>query len=171
MVTGGVEAGQHFATLPFDHLLFTGSTAIGRRVYLAAAANLTPVTLELGGKSPAIVCPDYPLDKAARSISFGKFLNAGQTCIAPDYVLVPRAKAEAFAEAVLADARRSYPAIAGNADYSCVISERHRRRLDEAPSRPRAMPARRCSPTRTKARASAARSGRRSCSARRRARC
>ena len=129
VVTGGVEAGEHFATLPFDHLLFTGSTSIGRKVYLAAAANLTPVTLELGGKSPAIVCPGYSLDKAARSISFGKFLNAGQTCIAPDYVLLPEGQAAAFAEAVLADARKSYPAIAGNEDYSCVISERHRHRL------------------------------------------
>ena len=132
VVTGGVEVGQHFAALPFDHLLFTGSTAIGRKVYQAAAANLTPVTLELGGKSPAIVCPDYPLAKAARSIAFGKFLNAGQTCIAPDYVLVPKGSEQAFAEAVLADARVAYPAIADNADYSAVISERHRRRLADA---------------------------------------
>ena len=132
VVTGGVETGQHFATLPFDHLLFTGSTAIGRKVYQAAAANLTPVTLELGGKSPAIVCEDYPLDKAARSIAFGKFLNAGQTCIAPDYVLVPKGREQAFAEAVLADARRAYPAVAGNPDYSGVISERHRQRLASA---------------------------------------
>ena len=132
VVTGGVEAGQHFATLPFDHLLFTGSTPIGRKVYQAAAANLTPVTLELGGKSPAIVCPDYPLDKAARSVAFGKFLNAGQTCIAPDYVLVPKGREEAFAEAVLAVARRSYPAVAANEDYSGVVSERHRQRLSRA---------------------------------------
>jgi len=132
VVTGGIEVGDAFARLPFDHLLFTGSTAIGRKVYLAAAANLTPVTLELGGKSPAIVCPDYPLAKAARSISFGKFLNAGQTCIAPDYVLVPEGNERAFAEAVLADARKSYPQVGTNPDYSCVISERHRRRLVEA---------------------------------------
>lgn len=132
VVTGGVETGQFFATLPFDHLLFTGSTAIGRKVYLAAAANLTPVTLELGGKSPAIVCAGFPLDKAARSIAFGKFLNAGQTCIAPDYVLVPKGQEEAFAEAVLADARRGYPTIAANADYSGVVSERHRQRLADA---------------------------------------
>jgi coniferyl-aldehyde dehydrogenase len=129
VVTGGVEVGAAFADLPFDHLLFTGSTAIGRKVYQAAAANLVPVTLELGGKSPVVICPDYPLAKAARSIAFGKFINAGQTCIAPDYVLVPRAKAEAFAEAVLAQAKRSYPAIAGNDDYSAVISPRHRERL------------------------------------------
>jgi coniferyl-aldehyde dehydrogenase len=132
VITGGVEVGQAFADLPFDHLLFTGSTAIGRKVYQAAAANLTPVTLELGGKSPAIVCPDYDLAKAARSIAFGKFVNAGQTCIAPDYVLVPEGKERAFAEAVMAQVRRSYPAIAGNDDYSGLISERHRRRLADA---------------------------------------
>lgn len=137
VVTGGVEAGQAFASLPFDHLLFTGSTAIGRKVYQAAAANLTPVTLELGGKSPAIVCPDYDLEKAARSIAFGKFLNAGQTCIAPDYVLVPDGKAEAFAKALIAEARRSYPAIAGNDDYSAIISPRHHQRLAEAVERAR----------------------------------
>jgi coniferyl-aldehyde dehydrogenase len=129
VVTGGVEVGQAFASLPFDHLLFTGSTAIGRKVYQAAAANLTPVTLELGGKSPAIVCPDYDLDKAARSIAFGKFINAGQTCIAPDYVLVPKGKADAFAEALMAQVRRSYPGIAGNPDYSAIISQRHYDRL------------------------------------------
>jgi coniferyl-aldehyde dehydrogenase len=132
VITGGVEVGQAFAALPFDHLLFTGSTAIGRKVYQAAAANLTPVTLELGGKSPAVICPDYPLDKAARSIAFGKFINAGQTCIAPDYVLVPEGQAQAFAEAVLAQARRSYPRIGGNDDYSAVISPRHRDRLVNA---------------------------------------
>ncbi|HEX6375830.1 MAG TPA: coniferyl aldehyde dehydrogenase [Allosphingosinicella sp.] len=131
-VTGGVEVGQAFAGLPFDHLLFTGSTAIGRKVYQAAAANLVPVTLELGGKSPAVVCPDYDLAKAARSVAFGKFVNAGQTCIAPDYVLVPEGKEQAFAEAVIAQARRAYPTVAGNDDYSGLISERHRRRLADA---------------------------------------
>ena len=132
VVTGGVDVGQGFSALPFDHLLFTGSTAVGRLVYQAAAKNLTPVTLELGGKSPAIVCDDYSLEKAAKSIAFGKFLNAGQTCIAPDYVLVPEHKAEAMAEALLAQVRQSYPKIAANADYSGVISDRHRRRLMDA---------------------------------------
>jgi coniferyl-aldehyde dehydrogenase len=132
VITGGVEVGQAFADLPFDHLLFTGSTAVGRKVYQAAAANLVPVTLELGGKSPTLVCPDYDLAKAARSIAFGKFVNAGQTCIAPDYVLVPEGKERAFADAVMAQVRRSYPAIAGNDDYSGMISERHRRRLADA---------------------------------------
>jgi coniferyl-aldehyde dehydrogenase len=132
VVTGGVEVGQTFSSLPFDHLLFTGSTAVGRLVYKAAAENLVPVTLELGGKSPAIVCDDYPLAKAARSIAFGKFLNAGQTCIAPDYVLVPEGKAQAMAEALLAEIRHAYPHIADNPDYSGVISERHRKRLLDA---------------------------------------
>ncbi|HEX9946351.1 MAG TPA: coniferyl aldehyde dehydrogenase [Allosphingosinicella sp.] len=132
VVTGGVEVGQAFASLPFDHLLFTGSTAVGRKVYQAAAANLTPVTLELGGKSPTIVCPGYDCAKAARSIAFGKFVNAGQTCIAPDYVLVPEGRERAFAESVMAQVRRSYPTIAGNDDYSGMISERHRRRLADA---------------------------------------
>lgn len=132
VVTGGVEVGAAFSGLPFDHLLFTGSTEVGLKVYQAAAANLTPVTLELGGKSPAVVCPDYALDKAARSIAFGKFINAGQTCIAPDYVLVPASRAEAFAEQVMSEARRAYPKIAGNDDYSAVISGHHFERLEQA---------------------------------------
>jgi coniferyl-aldehyde dehydrogenase len=132
VVTGGVEAGQAFSALPFDHLLFTGSTAIGRKVYQAAAANLTPVTLELGGKSPALLCDDYDVAKAARSIAFGKFINSGQTCIAPDYVLAPAAKAEAVAHAILAEAKRGYPEVAANGDYSALISERHQRRLGDA---------------------------------------
>jgi coniferyl-aldehyde dehydrogenase len=132
VVTGGVEAGQAFAGLPFDHLLFTGSTEVGRKVYQAAAANLVPVTLELGGKSPVVVCPDYDLARAARSVAFGKFVNAGQTCIAPDYVLVPEGKEREFAEAVMAQVRRAYPTLGGNDDYSGLISERHRRRLADA---------------------------------------
>jgi coniferyl-aldehyde dehydrogenase len=100
VITGGSIA-REFARLPFDHLIFTGSTSTGREVMKAAAENLTPVTLELGGKSPAIVCADYSLEKAARSIAFGKFLNAGQTCIAPDYVLVPSDLCRKFAEEVM----------------------------------------------------------------------
>jgi coniferyl-aldehyde dehydrogenase len=132
VITGGVEVGQAFASLPFDHLLFTGSTAVGRKVYQAAAANLVPVTLELGGKSPTIICPGYDLARAARSIAFGKFVNAGQTCIAPDYVLVPEGTERAFADALMAQVRRSYPSIAGNDDYSGLISDRHRQRLADA---------------------------------------
>jgi coniferyl-aldehyde dehydrogenase len=131
VICGGVEVARAFSSLPFDHLLFTGSTAIGREVMRAAAENLTPVTLELVGKSPAIIAVDYPLHKAARSIAFGKWLNAGQTCVAPDYVLVPADRAAAFADAVMAEARRGYPSIASD-DYTSVISERHRARLSAA---------------------------------------
>ncbi len=130
VVLGGPEVGAAFARLPFDHLLFTGSTSVGRRVMAAAAETLTPVTLELGGKSPAIVCEDYDLARAARSVAVGKFFNAGQTCIAPDYALVPAAKAERFAEAVLAAARKLYPTVEGNPDYTAIINDRHRARLD-----------------------------------------
>lgn len=132
VATGGVDVAEAFSSLPFDHLLFTGSTAVGRRVMRAAAENLTPVTLELGGKSPAIVAPGYDIKAAAKSIAFGKFINAGQTCIAPDYALVPAAQARSFADAVIAAAARSYPSIAGNVDYSAIISERHRIRLRDA---------------------------------------
>ncbi|HVJ56032.1 MAG TPA: coniferyl aldehyde dehydrogenase [Aliidongia sp.] len=129
VVQGGPDVAQSFAGLPFDHLLFTGSTEIGRRVMRAAADNLTPVTLELGGKSPVILCRDYPLKKAARMIALGKFLNAGQTCIAPDYALVPADLTETFAEAMIEETRSLYPAIAGNSDYSSIVSDRHYRRL------------------------------------------
>ena len=132
VATGGADVAQGVSALPFDHLIFTGSTAVGREVMRAAAANLTPVTLELGGKSPALVTPGYPIEKAARSIAFGKFVNAGQACIAPDYALVPEHDALRFAEAVIAQTRRAYPTIAGNEDYSAVITERHRARLSAA---------------------------------------
>ncbi|WP_158971657.1 coniferyl aldehyde dehydrogenase [Chachezhania sediminis] len=136
--TGGVEVAQDFSALPFDHLIFTGSTAVGRKVMQAAAANLTPVTLELGGKSPAILCDDYDVEKAAKSVAFGKFLNAGQTCIAPDYALVPRAKVDTFARAVIDSAMKSYPTLAGNDDYSSIISDRHHARLVAAVDEARA---------------------------------
>lgn len=130
VVLGEVEVGQAFARLPFDHLLFTGSTSVGRQVMLAAATNLTPVTLELGGKSPAIVCASVPLETAAERIAFGKGLNAGQTCVAPDYVLVPRERLDAFAEAYQRAMRRLYPRIADNPDYSAIINTRQLQRLE-----------------------------------------
>jgi len=129
VVTGGLEVGQAFSALPFDHLLFTGSTAAGRQVAMAAARNLTPVTLELGGKSPAIIDPSANLTAAARSIAFGKLLNAGQTCIAPDYVLVPHAQRDAFVQALSRAARQMYGDSAANPDYTAIISERHFSRL------------------------------------------
>ncbi|MDH0302668.1 MULTISPECIES: coniferyl aldehyde dehydrogenase [unclassified Pseudomonas] len=130
VVLGEVEVGQAFARLPFDHLLFTGATSVGRHVMLAAAQNLTPVTLELGGKSPAIVSSDVPLDTAAERIAFGKTLNAGQTCVAPDYVLVPRERLAAFADAYRRAVHRFYPRLTDNPDYSAIINERQLGRLN-----------------------------------------
>ncbi len=129
VVTGGPDVGAAFAGVPFDHLFYTGSTHVGRLVLQAAAKNLTPVTLELGGKSPAIVHPDYPLDKAADAIAGGKTFNAGQTCVAPDYVLVRRDQADALADAIAASIARMYPRLVDNPDYTSVVNERHHRRL------------------------------------------
>jgi len=139
VVTGGPEVGVAFSKLPFDHLFFTGSTAVGRHVMRAAADNLVPVTLELGGKSPAIVHGDFPLDKAVERIVAGKCFNAGQTCIAPDYALVREDQVEAFVEAFRARVAAFYPTLADNADYTSIVNERHYKRvvglLDEARQR------------------------------------
>jgi len=129
VVEGDALVAQAFVRLPFDHLLFTGSTAVGRQVMAAAAANLTPVTLELGGKSPAIVAPGYPLAKAAERIMAGKCVNAGQTCIAPDYVLLPAGQEAAFSAACQAAVAASYPDLVRNDDYTAIINERHFQRL------------------------------------------
>jgi acyl-CoA reductase-like NAD-dependent aldehyde dehydrogenase len=131
VVNGGMEVSQEFASLPFDHLLFTGSTAVGRHIMRAAAENLTPVTLELGGKSPVIVGEDYPLAWAAERIVWGKLLNAGQICIAPDYVLVPQGKEREFAAYAQAAARKHYPKLTGNDDYTAVINDQHYQRLTD----------------------------------------
>ena len=129
VVTGDAEVAQAFSALPFDHLLFTGSTAVGHHVMRAAAANLTPVTLELGGKSPAIVGPGARLDNAAERIVLGKLVNAGQTCIAPDYVLVPRERMGEFIDTARAAASRLYPAIGKQEQYASIISDRQYERL------------------------------------------
>ena len=136
VVNGGVDVGRAFASLGFDHLVFTGSTRIGREVAKLAAANMTPVTLELGGKSPAVILPDYPLDRAARSIVYGKFVNAGQTCIAPDYALVRRGDGERLARLMLAELGRRHPADAPGA--TTVITGAHRTRLVDAIEQARA---------------------------------
>lgn len=128
VVEGDASVAEAFSRLPFDHLLFTGSTAVGRQVMRAAAEHLTPVTLELGGKSPAIVAPGYPLDKAAARILAGKCLNAGQTCIAPDYVLLPAGSERAFVAAARAVVARTYPDWS-RGDYSAIASDRHYARL------------------------------------------
>ena len=130
VVLGEAEVGMAFSTLRFDHLLFTGATSIGRHVMRAAAEHLTPVTLELGGKSPAIVSADVPLKDAAERIAFGKALNAGQTCVAPDYVLVPEDRVEGFVEAYSHAIREFYPTLADNPDYTAIINERQLARLN-----------------------------------------
>ena len=129
VVQGDSAVAAEFAALPFDHLFFTGSTAVGRKVAEAAAVNLTPTTLELGGKSPCIVDASCDLDAAAIKIAHGKLLNAGQTCIAPDYVLLPRGKEAAFGEAFARAVATLFPTIAGNPDYAAIISPRHHARL------------------------------------------
>lgn len=129
VVLGEAEVGAAFSRLPFDHLLFTGATSIGKHVMRAAADNLTPVTLELGGKSPAIVSSDVPLKDAAQRIAFGKSLNAGQTCIAPDYVLVPRERIDDFVNAYRDAVLSFYPTLEDNPDYTAIINERHIERL------------------------------------------
>ncbi|MEE9678059.1 coniferyl aldehyde dehydrogenase [Pseudomonas moraviensis] len=130
VVLGEADVGVAFSRLPFDHLLFTGSTSVGKHVMRAAAENLTPVTLELGGKSPAIVSTDVPLKDAAERIAFGKTLNAGQTCVAPDYVLVPEDRVGAFVEAYRQAVKSFYPTLADNADYTAIINERQLARLN-----------------------------------------
>ncbi|HMN79963.1 MAG TPA: coniferyl aldehyde dehydrogenase [Burkholderiaceae bacterium] len=125
VVNGDASVAQAFCALPFDHLLFTGSTAIGRHVMRAASANLTPVTLELGGKSPAIIGPGADFERAVERVMFGKLMNAGQTCIAPDYVLLPAARIVDFVEAARRVVARMYPAIGASADYTRIVDGRH----------------------------------------------
>jgi coniferyl-aldehyde dehydrogenase len=139
VVEGGADVAEEVTHLHLDHLFFTGSTAVGRKVALAAAANLVPVTLELGGKCPAWIHPDYPIPRAAERIALGKLFNAGQTCIAPDYVLVARGREEALVTELEGAARRTYPGLPATHDYSSVVSARHHERLmgllDDAKSR------------------------------------
>jgi coniferyl-aldehyde dehydrogenase len=131
LFTGGADIGAAFSRLPFGHLLFTGSTAAGKQVMRAAAENLTPVTLELGGKSPAIIADDIPLSDIIERLCFAKSLNAGQTCVAPDYVLIPRAKMESFIGLYMSAFRKMYPALGGNIDYTSIINARSRQRLHD----------------------------------------
>jgi coniferyl-aldehyde dehydrogenase len=125
---GGADVAADFSALPFDHLVFTGSTSVGRKVMAAAAQNLTPVTLELGGKSPAIVCPDFPLEQAAARLATGKWFNGGQTCIAPDYVLIDAPRRDAFVEALRGQLRARYASDAAG-DYTRIINAGQFQRL------------------------------------------
>ena len=129
VITGGPETGATFSGLPFDHLLFTGATSIAYHVMRAAAENLVPVTLELGGKSPVVVSRSADLQKTTDSIMTGKMLNAGQICLAPDYVFVPEESIEEFVEASVRSVSRMYPTLLDNPDYTSVINRRHFDRL------------------------------------------
>jgi coniferyl-aldehyde dehydrogenase len=131
VVTGGQEVAESFARLPFDHLLFTGSTQVGRRVMAAAAEHLVPVTLELGGKCPVIVGRSANLRRAVDRIMLGKLANAGQVCLAPDYVCVPRESVSAFVDEARKWTQNAYPGLPANRDYTSLISVRHLQRAEE----------------------------------------
>ncbi len=126
---GGAEVGAAFAALPFDHLLFTGSTAVGRKVLAAAAPNLTPVTLELGGKAPAIIAPDFPVALAAARIATGKWVNAGQTCIGVDYALIDAPRRDALVQALRREVATRYGDLRDAADYTRIINDAQYARL------------------------------------------
>jgi coniferyl-aldehyde dehydrogenase len=126
---GEVAQAQAFSHLPFNHIVFTGSPAVGHHIMRAASQNLTPVTLELGGKSPALVSSAGPLADAAERIAHGKAFNSGQICVSPDYALVPRGQVDEFASAVQASFRRFYPTVQGNHEYTSMACEPHAQRI------------------------------------------
>ncbi len=132
IIEGGPEIAEAFCAQAFDHLFYTGSTAIGRKVAAAAAETLTPLTLELGGKSPVLVDPDYPLKDLVHPLAWGRFLNAGQTCVAPDHVfsIGDGARTHQIAEAVIAQTQVFYPDFSTNPDYTSIIADRHFQRLE-----------------------------------------
>lgn len=125
MITGGPDVGAAFSGLPFDHLMFTGATSIGRHVMRAAADNLTPVTLELGGKSPVVIGRSADMAKTAARVMQGKTMNAGQICLAPDYVLAPKENLSGFVDAAKASVAKMYPTIKDNPDYTAMVNQRH----------------------------------------------
>jgi coniferyl-aldehyde dehydrogenase len=130
VVTGGAEVGAAFSAQPWDHLVFTGSTAVGRQVMKAAAENLVPVTLELGGKSPVILGRSADIRNAAERIAVGKAQNSGQLCVSPDTVWVPREKADEFVAAVREVYAGLFPTIANNPDVTPVVNDRHFARVE-----------------------------------------
>ena len=131
IISGGVEVAQEFSKQPFNHLIFTGSTNVGRHVMHAAADNLTPVTLELGGKSPAILHKSYPIQHAVDRMAWGKCINVGQTCVSPDYLFCPTPKVGAFISLFKKKISEVYPTMLTNKDYTSVINERQKRRLTD----------------------------------------
>lgn len=129
VVQGGAEVSAEFASLPFDHLVFTGSTAVGKLIMAAAAKNLVPVTLELGGKSPVLIGESADITTAAERIAVGKSMNSGQLCVSPDTVWVHESKLQSLAEGLRAAYQSLYPTIAGNGDVTPIINERHFQRV------------------------------------------
>ena len=127
--TGGPDLGEAFSSLPFDHLLFTGATSIAKHVMRAASENLVPVTLELGGKSPVIISKNTNFDMSVKRVMAGKTMNAGQICLAPDYVFVPKDKKEDFISQSKKTVSEMYPSLKDNPDYTSVINQRHYDRL------------------------------------------
>ena len=130
VVTGDTQLAQQFSRLPFDHLLFTGSTAVGRQVMAAAAEHLVPVTLELGGKCPVVVGRSADLVRAVDRILLGKLANAGQMCLAPDYACIPRERLDEFVRQARLWAARVYPGFPSNADYTSLVNDRQAQRVE-----------------------------------------
>jgi coniferyl-aldehyde dehydrogenase len=129
VITGGPEVGRAFTELPFDHLIFTGATNVARHVMAAAARNLVPVTLELGGKSPTIISRSADVGQATERVAMGKLMNAGQICLAPDYLMVPQEKEAEIVEGLKSATARLYPTMLANPDYTSVLGARHHERL------------------------------------------
>lgn len=127
--TGGPDVGQAFSELPFNHLLFTGATSVGHHIMRAAAKNLVPITLELGGKSPAIIGRSADKARAAQRVTMGKMLNAGQICIAPDYLYVAKEDESTIIDQIKQSASALYPSLLANDDYTAIVNERHHERL------------------------------------------
>jgi coniferyl-aldehyde dehydrogenase len=130
VVLGGPELGAAFARLPFDHLLFTGATSIAYHVARAAAENLVPTTLELGGKSPVIIGRSADMKLAAKRVMLGKTLNAGQICLAPDYIILPQEEVGAFVDEAKKAVTAMYPTLKDNPDYTSIVNQRHYDRLN-----------------------------------------
>ena len=130
VITGGPQTGADFSGLAFDHLLFTGATSVAKHVMRAASENLVPVTLELGGKSPVIISPKADMAPTTDALMAGKMMNAGQICLAPDYVFVPRDRMGEFVESSKRSVAKMYPTLLDNPDYTSVINARHFERIN-----------------------------------------
>ncbi len=131
VVLGDVEVANQFSCLPLDHILFTGSTQVGKIIMHNASENLTPLTLELGGKSPVLIDDNYSLKKAAKSIVGGKWFNAGQTCLAPDYILLKKSRQADLVQALKKEIQASFPSPQDNPDYTSVVNPNHHQRLNQ----------------------------------------